>query len=475
MISPEKVTNVNANAVVVEDRKLKFGEKFAASFNTGTGTFHFQVIQMFLLFFYTDIMKISPAYVAGLFLVTRIFDAFLTPAFGIFIDKVSTPWGKYKPWVIIVGLGLAVTGWLAFTDFGLSADGKVVYATITYVLYSIFMALGQAPGGALTPAMTKRIDDRISLGQMGFFLAMIGAMTASIAVQPLYKALGGGNDAKGFSLIMGAVAVFSILVAIFQQFKIKERYIVQPTKSEKGPSLKEMFAAVFTNKTAIIVYLYVFGLNLASGIKSGASIYYYKYYFGNENLMAIIGLVGLLPTMIGVALSPMVTKRIGIKKNLVIATIVTVIGSAAVIVVPPSSIGVTMFIVLLVIPGIFTGLATPAQGTMMPAAMDYTEWKTKLNVNGFMGSFNGFLQTLATALSGALTAGMLAVFGYVGGAAEQSSETLLGLKLLMSIVPAIISLLMLSVLWFDLTEDKQAKIAKELEERRKNPEGNEKV
>jgi Na+/melibiose symporter-like transporter len=129
MNSPEKVTDVNA--VEVEERKLKFGEKFAMVVNGGTAAFHLQVIQLFLLFFYTDILKISPAYVAGLFLVTRIADAFLTPVFGVLIDKVTTPWGKYKPWYVLTGVGVAITGWLTFTDFDLSPDGKVIYATIT--------------------------------------------------------------------------------------------------------------------------------------------------------------------------------------------------------------------------------------------------------------------------------------------------------------------------------------------------------
>lgn len=93
MLSTEKVTNVNAVGGDL-DRKLKFGEKFSATVLDGTATFHLQVVQLFLLFFYTDIMKISPAYVAGMFLGTRILDAVLTPVFGIFIDKVTTPWGS---------------------------------------------------------------------------------------------------------------------------------------------------------------------------------------------------------------------------------------------------------------------------------------------------------------------------------------------------------------------------------------------
>lgn len=468
MLSPGEAENITS-AKEVQEPRLKLGEKISATILDGTGTFHLQVIQLFLLFFYTDIMKISPAYVAALFLVTRILDAFLAPLFGVFIDKTTTPWGKYKPWFISIGLGTGVFGWLTYTVPDLNYDGRVIYASVTYVLYSIFMSIGAAPITALKPAITKSINDRLSMGQISYFLVMIGALSAQVAVLPLYKLFGGGNDAKGFSLVMGIVAVISILIAVYQQAVIKEKYIIQPDKNEKSISLKEMFIAVFTNKTAIIVYLFVLGTNLANGIRSGASIYYFKYYFHNESLLVVVGIISLLPTFIGVAFSTKVTKRIGIKKNLALAAVVNVIGTAAIFAIPSSSVGVILYMTLLVIISFFSGLSNPVQGTMMPAAMDYTEWKTKKNVNGFMASFQGFLQTFATALSGVITAGMLASFGYVGGA-EQSNITVLGFKILISIAPAIATLLTLSVLWFDLTEDKQAQITKELEERRKKSE-----
>ena len=99
---------------------------------------------------------------------------------------------------------------------------------------------------------------------------------------------------------------------------------------------------------------------------------------------------------------------------------------------------------------------------MLPAAMDYTEWKTGKNINGFMGSLQGFLQTFSTAISGSVAAASLSIIGYVSGAAQQSSTTILGIKILMSIVPAVIMLLTLVVIKFDLTEEKQAEITKEL-------------
>ena len=459
----EKTANVNG-----EDGKLKFGEKVAVVIPGTLGTFHSQVIQIFLLFFYTDIMGISAAYAAGLFLFIRIFDAIAAPAFGIFIDKVNTPWGKYKPWFIGIAIFAAAFGWLTFTDFGLSGNAKLVYATITYFLYSTCKTLEIAPQMAIVPVVTKRIDDRMSMNQISYFLMMIAAVVASVAIQPLYKRLGGGNGAKGFSIIMGTVAVITIIIGVFQALKVKERYVVQPKKEERSLSLIQMLAALLRNKTALIVYAYILGINLSNGFRSTLSIYFYKYYFHNEGLVAIMGMIGMVPTLLGVVLSGRVTKRIGIRNNLVIGSIINVITIAALIVVPPTKAGLIIFIVLSAVGGLFAGIATPASGTMMPAAMDYTEWKTGKNINGFMGSLQGFLQTFSTAISGSIAAVSLSIIGYVSGAAQQSSSTILGIKILMSIVPAVIMLLTLVVLKFDLTEEKQAQITKELAERREN-------
>ena len=448
-----------------EDRKLTFFEKVLYSIGSMFGTFNFQMIQMYLLFFYTDIYKVDPLYIAGLFLGTRIVDAILTPLFGIVIDKVTTRWGKYKPWMFIFTVITSVFGYLTFKVLDLNPTGKLVYVTVTYFVLSIGLALNQAPGQALMPAMTKRLDDRVSLGVFSYIFVMIGAMVVSIGALPIIGTLGKGNQPKGFSMFMGAAGAIAILAAILQMLFLKERYVI-PKQKQKKYSLREIANSVIKNKTAIIALVFNFAMNLANGLKSAIMIIYFMYYFHNQNLMVTIGIVGLVPTLIGAVISPLVTKKVRVKIILILNASISVLTTAAVIFIPASSGGITAFIVLAVIGSLFSGIAMPVQGTLMPAAMDYAEWKMGINANAFMGSLMGFTQTLATAVSGALAAAALSVVGYVAGA-EQSSGTIFGLKLLMSIVPAIIFAFTLIVWMFDLTEDKQKQIARDLAERRK--------
>ncbi|WP_419872429.1 MFS transporter [Candidatus Pristimantibacillus sp. PTI5] len=449
-----------------EHPKLKLSEKIALVVGSAPNTFHYQIIQMYLLFFYTDFMKINPAFIAALFLIVRFVDALIAPLFGALLDKISTPWGKYTPWFLILGVPFGISGWLTFTVPEFGETGKLVYAVVTYMIYSLFASIITIPSSAVIPAVTKRIEERISIAQLGFLFILIGALIVQVGTVPLYKALGGGDDARGFSILMAAAAVITIIISVFQSVRVKERYVLAVNKDQKPPSFKQMIKATFSNKYAVILYVYLFAGSISSGIRSGVQIHFYKYFFNNEGLMAIVGLVVLIPTLVGVAFSQRVIRRFGLRNTVLAGVIVGLVTCPVYLFIPADNAGLMIFIAASVLTSLIGGFASPAQGAMMPAAIDYTEWKSGLNLNAFMSSFNGFIQTFATALSGAIAAGALTVIGYVPGV-EQSEATLFGLKVLVGVLPAVFGAFAISMFWFDLTEKKQAQISKELAERRK--------
>lgn len=68
---------------------------------------------------------------------------------------------------------------------------------------------------------------------------------------------------------MAVAAVFTISISIFQWRKVKERYLVETRKDDDRPTFKQMIAATFTNKAAVIIYVYLFASALSSGVRSG--------------------------------------------------------------------------------------------------------------------------------------------------------------------------------------------------------------
>ncbi len=114
--------------------KLKFKEKVGYSLGDSAANFIFQSVMMFLLFFYTDVMGISPIIAGAIFLITRIWDAFNDPMMGAIADRTNTRWGKFRPWVLWSALPFGIIGVLMITTPNLSASGKIIYAFITYNL-----------------------------------------------------------------------------------------------------------------------------------------------------------------------------------------------------------------------------------------------------------------------------------------------------------------------------------------------------
>ena len=67
----------------------------------------FQVICTYLLFFYTDIYGLTPSAVAVMFLVGNVANVIWDPIVGALIDKSNPRYGKYRSYLLYVGIPLS--------------------------------------------------------------------------------------------------------------------------------------------------------------------------------------------------------------------------------------------------------------------------------------------------------------------------------------------------------------------------------
>src|ERR1041385_7876515 len=114
-------------------QKLSFAEKAGYSLGDGAANFVFQTMILFQLSFYTDTMGVAAAAAGALLLAGRLWDAFFDPMMGVIADRTNTRWGKFRPWVLWTAIPWAVVMVLAFTTPPLSAQGKLIYAYVTYI------------------------------------------------------------------------------------------------------------------------------------------------------------------------------------------------------------------------------------------------------------------------------------------------------------------------------------------------------
>ncbi|MCI9441664.1 MAG: hypothetical protein HFH15_10615 [Ruminococcus sp.] len=92
----------------------------------------------FLLIFYTNVVGLSPASCATLFLIARIFDGLNDPFIGYFIDHLpNTRYGHFRPPLVVGTILCSINFWLLWFGPLFSPVFKLGIAYITYLLLGV--------------------------------------------------------------------------------------------------------------------------------------------------------------------------------------------------------------------------------------------------------------------------------------------------------------------------------------------------
>lgn len=159
--------------------KLSFKEKFAYALGDASANIAWRGVAAFLIIFYTDVFGLSPATVGMLMMVARFGDGVSDIAMGIIGDRTHSKYGKFRPWILWTAIPLGVILSLLFTNPDWSMQWKIVYAYVTYILFTLIYTANNIPYGALMAVMTDDDKERTSIGSF----RMIGAFAGGMVVQ----------------------------------------------------------------------------------------------------------------------------------------------------------------------------------------------------------------------------------------------------------------------------------------------------
>ncbi len=113
-----------------------------------------QMISLYLLFFYTNVMHLNAGAVSIMFLVTKVIDGISDLVVGFLIDKTNTRWGKSRPWILF---GAVPFG--AFLNIHIKCS-RLSYPTSSQIAG---IELSEFPGNAETGQLCRRNFCRISV------------------------------------------------------------------------------------------------------------------------------------------------------------------------------------------------------------------------------------------------------------------------------------------------------------------------
>ncbi|MDY4173898.1 MAG: MFS transporter [Bacteroidales bacterium] len=455
---------------------VKFYEKIGYGFGDMASSLFWKLFGAYLMVFYTDVFGISAAAVGTMFLVTRIWDAFVDPVVGVVADRTETKWGKFRPFLLWLAIPFAILGILTFTTPDLGNTGKLIYAFITYSLMMVIYSAINVPYASLLGVMSPDPRDRNVLSTFRMAFAYVGSFAALFFFMKVVEGFGGVDGASVAdhqSAWTEAVTCFAVVCAVlFIGCFLLTRERIRPINEVKNNVSDDLKDLAHNKPWWILLGAGVAAL-IFNSIRDGATVYYFKYFieendatkvsiFGSSFALSALYLgLGQLANIIGVVAAAPVSNVIG-KKNtylgaMVIATILSIIFYWF------DKDQITLIFVFQVLISICAGAIFPLLWSMYADCADYSELTTGNRATGLIFSSSSMSQKFGWAIGSAVTGWLLSAFGFQANQ-EQSPETIDGIKMCLSLLPAVGTILSVAfIAIYPLSEKKVAENAAKLE------------
>lgn len=290
-------------------------------------------------------------------------------------------------------------------------------------------------------------------------------MIIAIALVPITNLLGVNGVADQAAYIKFAVVLglISMVLLLILYAKSVEKTTAEQKQDDGVPFVKSI-GMLFKNKYWVIVLISNLFSAVIFALTSASGTYYAKWILGNDNLVALMGAVGLISTFVGFGVVGPMTKKLGIRKTLMISLIIGIAGSVVRIFFPDS-------LIVLMTAGQLTSFAIiPLMcvcGTMNTMAMDYNDYLYGNKIVGMSASASSFGSKVAGGLGGSLIGWILAAVNYDPNATVTTTAVRYGIYAFSIYIPlAMMVALLLLTSRFDI-ENRYTEILRTIQARKK--------
>ena len=457
---------------------IKLTEKIGYGFGDMASSMFWKLFGAYLMIFYTDVFGLPAAVVGTMFLITRIWDSAFDPIVGVVADRTHSRWGKFRPYLLWLAVPFGIIGILTFVTPDWSPTGKLIYAYVTYSLMMMIYSAINVPYASLLGVMSPNPKERNTLSTYRMTFAYIGSFIALLLFMPLVNFFSGNSkeladQQTGWTMAVVVIAILCIVLFFGCFAWTKER--VKPIKETQNP-LKEDLKDLFKNKPWWILLGAGVAALVFNSIRDGATVYYFKYFVVEEDyatvsffgmsfvLSGLYLALGQAANIIGVIAAAPVRNRIGKRNTYMWAMIIATVLSVIFYWFDKDDL-IWMFVFQALI-SVCAGSIFPLLWSMYADCADYSELKTGNRATGLIFSSSSMSQKFGWAIGTAVTGWLLGFFGFQANAV-QSEEAISGIKMFLSFLPAIGTILsVVFISMYPLTENKMKDIITELEHKR---------
>jgi glucuronide carrier protein len=423
----------------------------------------FQMVSVFVLIYYTDVAGISAGTAGTLLLVARFWGGFTDLFAGQVADGTSTRWGKFRPYLLFGSVPLLVLLVAVFSIPGALGDNAtLVWALVSYALFSLAYSFVNIPYGSLSAAMTQEPEERARLSSSRVVAASLTILLIAAVVSPQIERA----DDLQRSLTVITVGFATIGLVLYVVCFATTREAVE--RPAERANLRETIDMMRHNRPLVLLcassLLFLTGMFSLSTV----AVFYARDVLGNADLYIVMTVVQTVAMVAAAAIVPKAVATVGKKRAYLLAAALSVVSAVAFALAPGSApaIGIAAYGVL----GLGLGLINTLIFALQPDTVDYGEWQSGVRAEGGSYSVLSFTRKTGQAIGGAAAAYTIGFGGYVSGAATQTDAALTSIRIAAGIVPAVVVAGAAAVmLAYPLTEARFREIVQAIARRQAEP------
>ena len=419
-------------------------------------------VGLYLLYFYTDVIGITPLLAGWIYALGIAWDAVTDPFMGYLAERTRSNMGSYRPYIFYGAIPLALSFVLLFWVPPFEGITLFIFLLTVNLVHRTCFTIVSVPYSSLTARITDDSDERTKLTTARMIGASFGTLTVSALGFPIVLWFGGGDEALGFIFLGMVCGLVAILVLSITVRFVKEREF-EFTPAEI-PSFSKVARSVSKNYPFWIVFGSILILGSTSIMFNNNLIYFVKYSLNLHEYQGLILGVSSGSGLLAIPFWAYAALKIGKRNSWMAAMALLLVGFLVFYFYPIASLNE-----LLLVLG-FIGIGNGATGvlfwSMLPDTIEYGEWKTKVRTESSLYGFMTFAQKGAIAFAAILLGMALTQIGFEPNQV-QSDETLAGLKLIMTWIPLIgILISFILVSFYPIDKSFHQKLINEIEERK---------
>ncbi len=418
------------------------------------------IFSAYLTRYYADVLGLTDSQFGVFSMLLPIISAIVVVAGNLFvgqlIDNTRTPAGKARPYLLLSAPVMAVAIILLFMTPGgdnPQAENymmKMVWIAVSFNLfYSIGYPCYYTAHSSMVALSTRNGNQRGLLATLSnasmIAAAGVGAsILVPVLLQPFMFVTGedGTIDRVAsyanwriLGIAMAVLTAFGIILEYyFTRERITEEAIELGVKEEKLP-MKTHVKACTSEKYWWMVILFILFFQMGQLVKNTSMSFYARWMFDSvlassspENtsgaLMSTLGLIGGLPSAVGMVIAWPLASKLGKKKAIVLGLIFSLAGGLVAFI-NVHSFGIVCAGVVLKAIGII-----PAQYVMVAVlsdVLDHLEAKHGFRSDGFTMSIYGATMVGLAVLSMGIVNIFLSAMGYDATVTRQAASTETGM------------------------------------------------